>query len=75
MLKENSERKIIAFFLIATLGMTVLQVNHFIGPVSAQSDSWYLGKGVKPNTYYTYEIKSADTNQGQPFLISLYFKE
>ncbi len=75
MLKGNSERKIIAFFLISTLGVTVLQVNHFIGPVSAQSESWYLGKGVIPDTHYTYEIKSADTNQGQPFLISLYFKE
>jgi hypothetical protein len=75
MSKGISEKKIIAFFLIATLGMTVLQVNHFMEPASAQSNSWYLGKGVKPNTYFTYEIKSADTNQGQPFLITLYFKE
>ncbi len=75
MLKENSEKKILAFFMITILGVTILQLNHFIEPVSAQSDSWYLGKGVKPDTYYTYEIKSADTNQGQPFLISLYFKE
>lgn len=75
MLNKKSEKKVIAFFLIFTLGTTALQVNHFMGTVYAQSDSWYLGKGVKPDTYYTYEIKSADTNQGQPFSITLYFKE
>ncbi len=50
MLKENSEKKILAFFMITILGVTILQLNHFIEPVSAQSDSWYLGTGVKPDT-------------------------
>lgn len=41
----------------------------------AQSDSWYVGKGLEPNTYYTYEIRELDTNQGRPFLMTIYFKE
>ena len=34
----------------------------------AQSDSWYVGKGLEPNTYYTYEIRELDTNQVGHFL-------
>jgi hypothetical protein len=41
----------------------------------AQSDSWYVGKGLEPNTYYTYQIQEFDTNQGRPFLMTIYFKE
>ena len=42
----------------------------------AQSDnSWYVGKGAKPDTYYTYQIQDFDTNQGRPFLMTIYFKE
>jgi hypothetical protein len=74
-LKRNSEKKLIAFFLMFILGITILQANHFVGNVYAQSDAWYVGKGAKPNTYYTYEIKRADTNQGQPFMMTLYFKQ
>jgi hypothetical protein len=75
-LNKKSEKRIIAFFLVFILGMMALQVNHFIGTVYAQSDDrWYVGKGVKPDTYYTYEIKRADTNQGQPFLMTIYFKD
>src|SRR6476661_6975759 len=74
MLNKKSEKKIIAFFLIFTLGTIALQVNQFMGTANAQSDAWYVGKGVKPNTYYTYQIQSADTNQGQPFVMTIYFK-
>lgn len=53
-----------------------LQINHFMGTAEAQSgNNWYVGKGVKPNTYYTYLIKNEDVNQGQPFTMSLYFKD
>jgi hypothetical protein len=75
MLHKKSEKKIIAFFLIFTLGTMTLQVNQFIGTANAQSDAWYVGKGVKPDTYYTYQIQSADTNQGQPFVMTIYFKD
>ncbi len=75
MLHKKSEKKIIAFFLIFTIGTMALQVNPLIGTVKAQSDAWYVGKGVKPDTYYTFQIQSADTNQGQPFVMTIYFKD
>ncbi|MBV9176558.1 MAG: hypothetical protein JO297_05935 [Nitrososphaeraceae archaeon] len=39
-----------------------------------QSDYWYVGKGLQPNTYYTYKIQT-DVDNGQPFLMTIYFKE
>src|SRR5947209_1229112 len=39
------------------------------------ANNWYLGIGVQPDTYYTYKIQNHDTNQGQPFLMSIYFKQ
>ncbi len=76
MLRKKSEKKIIAFFLIFTLATMALQVNQFMGTVNAQTDNnWYVGKGVKPDTYYTYQVQSADTNQGQPFVMTIYFKD
>jgi hypothetical protein len=38
-------------------------------------DAWYVGKGAKENTYYTYKIQDHDTNQGQPFTMTIYFKD
>jgi hypothetical protein len=40
-----------------------------------QGDNWYVGKGVKEDTYYTYKIEDHDTNQGQPFTMTIYFKD
>jgi hypothetical protein len=40
-----------------------------------QGDSWYVGKGAKENTYFTYKIEDHDTNQGQPFTMTVYFKD
>jgi hypothetical protein len=37
-------------------------------------NTWYLGKGVQPNTYYTYKIQEHDTKQGQPYIMTVYFK-
>jgi hypothetical protein len=39
------------------------------------ADVWYVGKGVQPNTYFTYKIQNHDTNQGQPFTMTIYFKQ
>jgi hypothetical protein len=73
--RKKTVDKITVFFLIGMLGASALQINQFVGMAFAQSDNWYVGKGVKPDTYYTYEIKNADTNQGQPFTMTIYFKE
>ena len=63
-------------FLLTILGSSILLFNA-IGPsrAFAQGDNWYVGKGAKPNTYYTYQIQNIDTNQGRPFLMTIYLKE
>ena len=38
-------------------------------------NNWYLGKGVKAGTYYTYKIQNHDTKESQPFLMTIYFKQ
>ena len=73
--RKKTVNKITVFFLITMLGVSAMQVNQLIGMAFAQSENWYVGKGVKPDTYYTYEIKNTDTNQGQPFTMTIYFKE
>ncbi len=41
----------------------------------AQSDVWYLGKGIKKDMYVTYTIQQMDTNNGRPFEMTIYFKD
>jgi hypothetical protein len=50
---------------------------NYIGSVKNvyAQNNWYLGKGVQANTYYTYKIQEHDTKQGQPFLMTIYFKQ
>jgi hypothetical protein len=60
--------------IFLSVGLTgILPYIGFINNVYAQN-SWYLGKGVQPNTYYTYKIQEHDTKQGQPYLMTVYFK-
>ncbi len=63
-------------FLVTILGSSIFLVNA-VDPsrAVAQGDSWYVGKGAKPDTYYTYEVQNLDTNQGRPFLMTIYLKE
>ncbi len=73
--RKKMVNKITVFFLIGMLAASAFQINQLVGMAFAQSDNWYVGKGVKPDTYYTYEVKNTDTNQGQPFTITIYFKD
>ena len=43
-------------------------------PGFAQGNNWYVGQGIKQNMYFTYKIQNHDTNQGQPFTMTIYFK-
>lgn len=65
---------ITAVILFSLLSLSI----HISGQLTAdaqQSGTWYVGKGVKENTYYTYKIQDHDTNQGQPFTMTIYFKD
>jgi hypothetical protein len=64
------------YFLITVLGFSVLIFNA-IGQDLAfgQGSNWFVGKGTKPDTYYTYEVQNLDTNQGRPFLMTIYLEK
>lgn len=40
-----------------------------------QDDLWYPGEGIKQDTYFTYRIQEFDTNDEQPYEMTLYFQE
>jgi hypothetical protein len=62
--------------LVTILGSSIVLMNTLDpGRASAQGDSWYVGKGAKPDTFYTYQIQNLDTNQGRPFLMTIYLEE
>jgi hypothetical protein len=59
------------------LSLAIVSVT-YIGPAEiayGASNAYYLGNGAQPNTYYTYKIQEHDTAQGQPFLMTIYFKQ
>jgi hypothetical protein len=66
------------FFALTTMlvaPMLLLPEFH-IGLQKAYADNnWYLGKGVKANTYYTYKVQDHDTKESQPFIMTIYFKQ
>lgn len=45
------------------------------GNAHAQSNTWYVGEGVRQDTYVTYEIQDFLTNDGTPFQMTIYFQE
>ena len=63
-------------FLVTIMGTSIVLFNA-IDPshASAQGDNWYVGKGAKPDTYYTYQVQNFDTNQGRPFLMTICLKD
>ncbi|MGB8025810.1 MAG: hypothetical protein WCF06_16010, partial [Nitrososphaeraceae archaeon] len=71
--------KLFAFALAAVLITAAITsiVNSSGGMIKnayAQNNNWYVGKGVQPGTYYTYKIQT-DVDNGQPFLMTIYFKQ
>ena len=67
----------IFFALTAMLVAPILLLSEStIGIQKAYADNnWYLGKGAKANTYYTYKIQDHDTKESQPFIMTIYLKQ
>ena len=63
--------------LLSSLLISAVLTGIFMGLTknAYAANNWYLGIGVQPDTYYTYKIQDHDTNQGQPFLMTIYFKQ
>jgi hypothetical protein len=78
--ESNSKKKVFALTILS-ISMSVALISTLISVIYSGSvygqggDNWYVGKGAKPNMYVTYKIQSHDTNQGQPFTMTIYFKE
>ena len=76
---ENREYASLTSLLVVIVLISILVLPYSIsGGIAAnaqQNDMWYVGKGAKENTYYTYKIQDHDTNQGQPFTMTVYFKD
>ena len=78
-IKNNRDH--LSFCLVALLIITAVMTNVAIGSLgirsayAADDNNWYLGKGAKPNMYVTYKISEHDTNEGQPFEMTIWFKQ
>jgi hypothetical protein len=77
--RENREyaslTPLLVVIVLASMLVLPLSISGGIAANAQQNDMWYLGKGAKENTYYTYKIQDHDTNQGQPFTMTIYFKD
>ena len=65
--------KLVPFVLVALVIVGFGTLNMMRSAV-AQGD-WYPGIGVKQNMYVRYQIQDYDTNERQPFVLTLYFKQ
>jgi hypothetical protein len=43
--------------------------------LAADDNHWFLGNGANLNMYVTYKINEHDTNEGQPFEMTIWFKQ
>ena len=41
----------------------------------AQTPEWYPGEGIRQDMYVKYRIEDFDTNQKQPYMLTLYFQQ
>jgi hypothetical protein len=42
---------------------------------TSANNTWYVGKGVKPDTYVKYSINNLGTNNNQAFIMTIYFQK
>lgn len=64
-----------SILLSGLAGLSLSSINNAYAQYGGGAGTWYLGKGAQPNTYYTYTIQEHDTKQGQPFIMTIYFKQ
>lgn len=59
--------------LLLLLGVLAVAVNH--SAYAQGDDLWYPGEGVKQDMFVKYRIQEIDTNDKQPFEMTMYFQE
>lgn len=69
----------LTILLIATAAAAALSISYDwkinSNNAYASDDNWYVGEGVKDNTYVTYKIQDYDTNNGAPYTMTIYFEK
>lgn len=66
--------KFLVFALMAlVLAFGTLNVTK--GAFAQGDNNWYPGEGVKQNMYVKYQIEDFDTNEKQPYIMTLYFQQ
>ena len=50
-------------------------LNMMINSAFAQTPVWYPGEGVRQDMYVKYRIEDFDTNEKQPYVMTLYFQQ
>jgi hypothetical protein len=64
-----------ALIITATMTSNITDLRSIKKAYAADDNNWFLGKGAKPNMYVTYKISEHDTNEGQPFEMTIWFKQ
>ena len=72
--RSHARSRALILIVASLLTASVLNYPGTIKSAYAQNN-YYLGNGVQADTYYTYKIQDHDTVQGQPFLMTIYFKQ
>ena len=65
-------------FLIFALLASVLvfgTLSMMMNSAFAQTPEWYPGEGVRQDMYVKYRIQDYDTNNRQPYTLTLYFQQ
>jgi hypothetical protein len=65
--------KFLTFALVTSV--LVLGTLNMMNSAFAQTPEWYPGEGVRQDMYVKYRIEDYDTNQRQPYVLTLYFQQ
>jgi hypothetical protein len=69
----SMDSKFLTFALITSV--LVLGTLNMMNSAFAQTPEWYPGEGVKQDMYVKYSIQDFDTNEKQPYVMTLYFQQ
>jgi len=67
------DSKLLVFALITSV--VISGALNMINSAFAQTPVWYPGEGVKQDMYVKYRIQDYDTNEQQPYVLTLYFQQ
>jgi hypothetical protein len=69
----SMDSKFLTFALITSV--LVFGTLNMMNSAFAQTPEWYPGEGIKQDMYVKYRIEDFDTNEKQPFVMTLYFQQ